>query len=385
VPDGAPQDDAAADVDLCTHYSPPPVGPDDDPSTVIDPPLTFVVDALSATPDGGLAGYDLDDDCTCFPGRPTRHEGQGSCTPPAGTACDLDGGVDNALGQALYGLNVTIRSLVQKTLADNTNYVCGREGFLLQISEYNGKPNDSLVRVSPMLGAGVHQLHADGQDEARALDAGCGDIVDGGPIPIHFDESDLWTIDKASLNPSGLDPLIQAQGYVKDGVLVVDRLESLRIFLGGASIDVTTALITARILPIAGDGGRPRFALDEGVITGRLATGPLLSSLAQIHIPLGPGLSDPDAGDFICATGGATTSAIYDAFKQLVCNGRDVVSNSSADHLRLDGSALIPCDSISIAVNFTAKPASVFDRGVLFRYPPGCAQLDGAPFSDQCL
>lgn len=142
-----PEPDASFPLDAATDAAPDPceAGPDlppatgqDDDPTVELPTQIFLIHKFRFEADGGVAGFNLDHDCTC------SGAGVAPCVPRSKNTdalCDADGGVDNALG-------LSTRSTLFEAKNSDAFVDDGSRSILLALSGYNGLSNDKAVRVS---------------------------------------------------------------------------------------------------------------------------------------------------------------------------------------------------------------------------------------------
>jgi hypothetical protein len=360
--DELPLDKDAGPACMPAHPPGRPVTADDGGVSPTLPPIVAAFNTIdigvSGGPDAGIPpfGYDLDDTCTC-PGPPSCLQPLQPNGSPASKICDDDQGRDHTSiplfqllqllgGPAAMGINQIDQGLT-----------AGQYGLLLVISDYNGKQDDSRVRVDFYVSNGLKR-DADG----------------GIPTP-KLDGTDLWTIDPQSL-PGGQPAFSDDSAYVTGGA-VVAHMSQLpiafgdRSFLGGATMQLFGAVIVgelqAQTIADSGTGGFG-FALSGGTIAGRWPTSQILSTLATI----------PEEGGFLCGSDPAY-KLNYNIVKGVVCQVADIAKVQSEDNT----TPLAPCDAISVGMEFTAVPAQV---GPILGVPPapsGC-QDGGFMWSDQC-
>ncbi len=353
-------DDAGSSTATCaqTHAVPPgrPTVADDGGD---GPDIQPVVAALR-TIDIGVSGdidaavppfgFDLDNDCTC-PG-PT------SCATalePAGTFCDDEGGRDNMDIQLFRGLPGVAST---GTAQINQGLTAGQYGLLFVITHYNGTANDSQVTVDFYVSNGLN----------RSPDGGI-------PTPL-FNGNDYWTIDPNSLT-GGQPVFSDGIAYVSNSVLVANLAQlpvvfGDRSFLGGATMQLSDAVVVGQLQLVSPDGGDLRLGLSSGTIAGRWPTSKILGTLATI-----PG---PQEGGFLCGTDPSFTNKYdYNVFKNVVCGSADITQLSGNDNKM----PLAPCDAISVGMQFTAAPAQLGDVLAVPAAPAGCGDA-GNPWSDNC-
>jgi len=301
----------------CPDFGPPAAPSADDPSNDGGQGFVVAVHTIDFGFDAGTLstiGYDLDDIYTCCDG------GAESCkaAQAGATHCDDVSGRDNSGGQLLASLFIIDPSqfttaTVSQRLQD------GVYSILLQVSDYNGTPNDTQVTAALYGSDGV-------ESDAGAL----------------WNGTDQWTVDESFVvNPNGM-PLVPTDfdtaAYVADGTLVMHL--SFPISLGTTSTDTFTINLTGGVITgqvvSAGNG---TFALTGGNISGRWNVSQLLNSLQTVTIGANP----------ICPTGpGAST---YSFVKQEVCKYADIMTAQSMDN---SGAT---CDALSLGIGFTADPA----------------------------
>jgi hypothetical protein len=268
---------------------------------------------LSTKPPNPVSGYDLDGQCTCFPGPRT-------CVPrvaDAGDHCDEPGGRDISMNRNVFEVVAQSPAFSAETL--NANLTKGRYGMLAEISEYNGGKNDKSVRVQIFLSSGTSG--------------------DAGP---QWDGGDPWDLDPKTLasdaGPTSI--YVDTTAYVSDGVLVASKLAGVKITLGVGSesvdLELAQAVFTARV-----EKRTSGFALADGTIVGRWPTKNVLKAIAPLQAP---GLGQP-----LCAP---ISKGIYDYAKGVICRSADISSNPARDE---DRGA--DCDALSFAMRFLAEPA----------------------------
>ena len=310
--DGGAVEAAADGSDDCTHtrWPPPPSGTTD--TTELTAITAVAALAAFGDLDGGDAaiGYDLDGVCTC--------PAPGSCrnaTTDAATCDEPGSGRDFAFRTTLlrlqpYGLSFDDNGL-------NRGLRSGQYGLVFRLDEYNGKADDGQVSFAIYDAIGVEGFEAGAQPT--------------------YDGNDTWTLDVDSIR-GGLGTLpnyVDHAAYVTGGVLVanLDVVLDVIVYTGASALilplDVRAAHVTARIRSVPGG-----FALDDGLLAGRV----MLSSLFRVSAALGycPG------------------SAVYEAFRPLLCGAADVNHDPAHD---LAGDA--PCDGLSSVLAFRTVPAKI--------------------------
>jgi len=360
--DAFPPDPCAAGPEL-----PPATGLDDDPDTEL-PPQAFVVWRFRFDTDGGVAGFNLDNECRC------AGSGVPPCVPrgdKADVLCDGDGGVDNALA-------IVSRTTLFKDKQADEVVTTGTRALLLVLSGYNGRLNDRSVRVSLGGTPGLYSdKGCDGKPRGRVpmgTDNSGTREADGGPSPTTFtptwDGCDEWYVARGDIDPKTGDFLRGVTGYVTNGQLVVVDGKSAPFFAGEFRFDLLNPKLRARIvLPdggfipdggIVADGG-PMFALREMTVAGAAGLGDLIRSLGTV--------STSTVGGFVC-----NVPPLYQAGIDLICQGADLPTDPS--RLRQGDS----CSTLSMGAVAVGDPVrmEVSDR-FIFVEQGGC----GAALRDE--
>jgi hypothetical protein len=360
-------DGGRADVDLCQHAGPPPRPALDagaGASGNIEVVAAFDSIDIGLETEAGAprppVGFDLDGVCTC-PGPP-------SCRAQAGTdptqACDPpdNSGRDNVSIDLFRALGSVSSAGTQQI---DQGLQTGQYGLLLDIRDYNGTPDDPAVKVSFYVSNGVN----------RGGDGG---------LQLNPNGPSAWTIDPGSLrnNPDNIpscaanpacQPLFEDDSaYVKDSVVVANFTQipvafGDRSFLGGATMQLTGAIIVGQLQPVSiGAGGGFSYKLAGGTIAGRWPTSQLLATLATIP--------DPSAdGSFFCGPNSIT----YNLIKAVACQAADITSSQNNDNKNAS------CDAVSVGMRFTAVPALLGSTLSIPAAPAGCS-ANGVPFQDSC-
>ncbi|MFI5042885.1 MAG: hypothetical protein ACHQNA_13745 [Acidimicrobiales bacterium] len=304
-------------------------------------------------------GWDLDNVVTC-PGPP-------SCVQATGMErCDDEAGRDHT-GLLLFRLlGPTAQTGVA---AVNAAMLGGEYGLVVQVTGYNGQPNDTQVRVALYFSSGV---------------LGTGDAGDAGPI-LNHDGNDRWTIDPRSLvgeptsgdcfgGASACQPNFSDEmAYVSDGVLVAQGLGEVpitfggRANIGGAVMTLSQTVVVGTLVPTPISGNGQGWGIVNGSISGRWGSTKLLSNMATIPDPT------MDSGAFLC---GAASPA-YQFLRNYICSLQDISTDPTSDN---HGA---PCDAISMSFGFTAQPAQLGAIAPIPATPAGCSQ-GGTPFHDSC-
>ncbi|MDB4995514.1 MAG: hypothetical protein JWM74_2946 [Myxococcaceae bacterium] len=313
----APSEDASLDAPLeaeasaperChTEHAPPKLGSAAPGSSDV----TLLTAVVALDPSQGQVGLDLDGVCTCSPD-------PGSCkTTGAKEHCDTDGGVDNTgapLFKKLVALSVGNANTVNNLID------IGQLGFVIRVTGYNGFEDDDEVEISTFVS------HGTPLDDAGVPTA---PSRDGGVLAYTIDPTTTLTPDAASPETS---PFARARGFVRQHRLILTD-SRIVVGLGALSMTLTNAVLMATIKPQNG-----AYALEDGVMTGRLETKDVLFSLGAFAIqsvPVCPG------------------TATYEGLKAVICNAQDVSSDPKKDNTGTD------CDAISVGITFEARPTKV--------------------------
>ena len=185
----------------------------------------------------------------------------------------------------------------------NDDIEAGARTLIVAVRDYNGAADDTDVTVG--------LIASEGLDSAS----------DGGP---RWDGTDMWSHTDKWLS----GPTLPLSGYVKDHVLVT-RPTNLVMSFGGFSLRLRLASIVGTIDPVA-----PGRLLD-GVVIGRGVANELIAASGQL----------PVQGER-CAI---STSPLAIA---TICGARDIGSSAGGD-------ASATCDSISVAMGFSAVGAGI--------------------------
>ncbi|MBS2012736.1 MAG: hypothetical protein JST00_07615 [Deltaproteobacteria bacterium] len=362
---------AEASADPCDHAGPPRRIDANDRG---DKKAYFLaVSSLELrTADGGPDpdGFDLDGTCTCDERPGATEAGASSCVIPSDAPSKLcdpgNRGIDNIFGIAANQLSEAARALgfdvdfgnafTQQYANDET---CGKRAMLLAITGYNGEKDDFLVGAQLLDSYGIRSAQAGGA--LSSIEAGCGNEDNGPPFPAKHDGTDGWSLPRDTLLDRQTNTLKSGvEAWVTDYTLVIDtRRQSLseRIKLGGLDFERSGSLLVAKLIPLDERGQRleldatgkvangtiPRaFAVESGVVAGRAPITPLLKSLGTATIPTPTGNSEP-----LCKLG------LSGFIKSTLCAVRDLRSVPTRDF------AGEPCDAVSFAIRFRARPALV--------------------------
>jgi hypothetical protein len=284
-------------------------------------------------------GFDLDNACTCEGDKP-------SCTNPkalpdapgTGSQCDRPGGVDN---QASALFSDAVISLVLGENALRAAVAAGRFAPILQISDWNGTPDDSEVRVDFF--SGVDRRGSTSSTDAGTNDGGRDDAspdanLEGGTS----DSVQGWTIHREGVVSEGgaFASLTNfGKGYVAQGRLVVTSNSSYPILFRTQFGDKPTDIRTSQILLVA-----PTLVAEIRKTTGGVTlTNGVIAARWSLQAAL----------RLVAAQNNCKPNPVYESFRTQLCSAADIRLATSP----LDPSAA--CDAISFTMAFGASPVDV--------------------------
>ncbi len=316
-------------------------------------------------------GFDLDNNCTC-------------CNDPTTPACQTMGSCintyafaspvcDDGAGRDHVALNL-FRVLPNASEAANAGMRAGQFSILLQISGYNGTPNDTSVTVALYVSNGVEG------------------VQDGGAVTLKHDGTDLWTVDTHWLEAMGRENVPDGtecngtttcqpsyatnNAYVAGGVLVAFPPAQLPLTFGyhanfgGALMTLNDAVISGTMQKATAGG---QWGIANGSISGRWPSAQLLGNLASLPVD---GSAD-GSPSYLCKTD-PTAGNLYLGVKGYVCGQQDIASQQALDNTSA------ACDALSMSFGFGAEPALI---STVYSVPPppgGCTSADGGAFTDNC-
>ena len=389
TPDGAIPVEAGADAIplTCTFGAGPPPQP-----TILDdvdqPPIVFAVRHATLggrNADGGVVGFDVDGVCTCDARDHSAREGGVSCTPPASPlqpgGCDEDGGIDNAIAYAFDFFSL-VPDFATAGRAIDVQINCGRQTMLYTLSGYNGQANDPSVTLVGFEAVGIHEPQDGGIADGSACGVDEAAFEAGATYPAKFDGTDVWS--KSTDTQAGV-----LTGWVRDFQLVLDGrprvgLSSpvLPFLFGPRVVTIGTPIMVARLVPLdengkplaidgAGkiqslDGKARSFRLEDGLVGGRASASDVLVATGAIRVAgAQPGQAD------LCAH-----LDQYCVVKGIVCSAVDTMKLPNLDFRG------VPCDAVTMALQFDAVPASL---SPIARPPePGSDSGCAKNFTDSC-
>jgi hypothetical protein len=253
--------------------------------------------------------------------------------------CDGPNGEDNAAGIAITEIGLLFQSVFSSPVW-NAAILDGDWSVILRVSNNNGQPNDTNVRLDWYIpcpfswGEGASQPKWDG--------------------------TDTWPIRSTCLtekngNVSLENPKFSdSNAYVTDGVLVASfTVGSFQIY--DFSVVLNAAFITGEVVQT-----EQGWTLRHGMLGARWKLSNLLSQVGRFKF----------LGQSVC-----TNHPAYSELKNGICSYADVFSGL--------GTPTTPCDSLSTGMAFETKPALLGDIIVDPVYPSPCApEFD--PASDSC-
>jgi hypothetical protein len=334
----------ATRVPSCEVKRPPPHPDHDDESPTPDiGSIVFAARSSSASSDSGVPpssyGYDLDNYCTCGGTVPDPQ----SCTLPkrAPKNCDQEGGLDNTAAPIVKNAADLAGGF---GLGNFEKYVNeGTATMLIQVTGYNGMPNDTQVVVG-IIGAAYRM--ADG-------------VTPTDRAPPNWDGKDVWSVMEASLQPnSSLPRAVDQEAYVSGGVLVT-RL--------GSSTLSDAGLGDSLLLGIANH-------VTDGYITGRIVKE---ANIWQLHDALIAGRVPVDHIFALLASGSSTACKGQPAYlyaQTQICPNRDIAADPAQDGRGF------PCDAVSFGIGFEATQAQRGVIGITRPIDAGC----GEDYTDSC-
>lgn len=351
-PVGVARPDAAAEAEAgpntCAHASPPPQpASNDDPSPAAQKDYWFATEQLIVPyRNRVLPGVDLDQSCTCQPG--VIDNGPSCKTPMVAnsTHCDSDGGVDDALGDALSGNLVSGFDLNK---AANAQFREGRRGLLVYLSDYNGKANDTEVGVAFVPSGGLYSnLGCDGNPRDAGL---LENQPQGAPGPRYapvWDGCDRWSPYKDRVLGSGFDAgvryVVATKAYVTNFTLVVKNISEVTLELFGGSLSVTNPIAVGQIR--SDSDGPNRLLRIEGFISGRLPFANFLQAVGSVTIKDEQNNDQP-----LCKNTG-----LWDLARPDFCKARDSMVSPASDK---KGEI---CDAVTATIGFVARQSSISDK-----------------------
>ncbi len=343
--------------DPCVHRLPPKRPLVDDDAVTKNQYILVVdgVDPLGGGLSGGALGYDLDGVCTCFPDPTTRNGGRASCVNRGQTACDYEGGVDNAVLEPLTRFTSLVPGGLKQALIQQ-DVACGRRGLVFVVAGYNGKLNDGEVTLGTIISDGLYVPHDGGERDAGCF--GPDDDASAGPFPPAWKGDDLWSTLPSSVYRTGAGPIpvVLLAAYVTDGVLVLDDNHvPLPIVFAGSVVHISSPVLVAPLKGVdergetvaLGAGAAPRFLrVEGGVVAGRISGDEFLTAIGRLKIN-----SSVNSNGYVCEDKGGLYSQVI---KRKLCDGLDVMADPLADFRPGTPPNPIQCDAISIAARFSA-------------------------------
>lgn len=322
--------DAEAGPPACgkTYPDPPSVADQPIDSTFILALRTIDLGENEPTP----PGYDLDHQCTC-----TNGVGP-SCVSPK-MHCDALDGVDNASAQLIALVQLGLGAGNFGSSYFSTKASEGAWSFLIQVSNYNGTPDDPSVDVALFPSTGL-----------------------GGKAPL-WDGTDAWNVTNASvMNGDMTKPVYTSKGaYVTNNMLVA-AIPSVALTISGGQ-ETITITVTGGVLTGTLTGPPGHREITDGILAARWKEHDIFAALSSYR--------DPNQKP-ICTDIGFT----YTTAKQAICDGLDILADAT-------GAKSLPCDSLSLGLGFKAQEALIGGVSPPPTPTPGCPPSTD-PANDHC-
>ena len=287
-----------------------------------------VRDLAMVVGDKDTVGYDLDGVCTCDSRPGSARAGASPCAPrrAGDRLCDAVGGRDNA-GAAILQNRLPQRPGASFDVGYQRAAEDGLSGFLLSLSEYDGRADDPQVRVEAFDSPG---LDPPLPCEGTAPDAGQNAF--GAPRP-SWNGCDAWRVGE-SFKQGGVGRAGTREAWVSGGKLYA-RFPTLRLRVASAYVTFFDVRVEARIVP--GSPGNPE-RLTNGVFAGATRANDLLVAFGELRTGV-------DGGP-LCLTP-AFASLVEDT-----CTNLDLTLRTVDER-----SAVTACDAASIVLSFGATIA----------------------------
>jgi hypothetical protein len=332
-------------IDPCRHSLPPKKGKDDDPDT--KKTYWFATKAVAAPLPPGQ-GYDLDNACTC---QPDLHDGGPACTN-AKTVCDVEGGIDDAVGVLFGSIASTLPFDPLKPV--NSNLQSGARTLLLYLTDYNGRPNDADVTVGFVNSGGMYTDVGCDDVTPRGLEVTFGDDGTGTHTPIGRnryrpaqDGCDHWSPQEALVVQGSRIPVVRVPAYVVNSQLVImPGIVSTSVF--GAGVSINDSLFVATIVQ---EDGHLRL---DGVLAGRLPFDDLIQTLGGNETGSFGSSGAHDAGDYTAA---CEVPLIWNQAIPRLCAARDTMASEAEDFSAKPRA----CNATSLNFGFTMVEAKLAD------------------------
>ena len=279
-------------------------------------------------------GFDLDNTCTTSGTCPSDPSKPSVSCKPTGSAVAFDGNYcrDNTFGR-LEILASSISEIGGKYGLNDDAFNCalcvGAYNFIIKISNYNGTPNDDVVRLDAYPSPGLDPI----------LPWNCA-TADWKNHPCFTADLPLSVQDTSVQQPRGGPDLPDAvlfsdTAYVRDGYLVmILPPDSLLVFPGKKALATAFPVKFARGI-LTGHLGRARdgtWMLEDGTMAGTTTEVETLKSFREIGFCEG----DPN----------------FKLMKTFLHDNLDILASGEA-------SPAATCDSISIGLGFETKRAQL--------------------------
>lgn len=357
--------------DPCAHVRIPGPPENDDDITGALPPFVIAIRKFEVPGAGEPVGFDLDGVCT-GDNRPGAAFDGGATCKAALKLDDLDGGIDNQLGNVIGGFDLAGGA--------GARIDDGHQTGLLRITRYNGKRNDKSVEIELFTSEGVRE-----PSPCPGVDAG---MTGDGTYRPGWCGDDKWSVSASTVEGSGDRFLAKARGtgYVTDWTLVVQVDGESRLPFAGYDLRVGSPVLVGKLVAIdktnePRDAEAPtadpdilrRWRLDTATFSGRV---PARDMLAVIGIIQSPVQLPKEAGakTYVCEV-----PALFNLAIGNVCNARDIASS-----FRLDRDPNAACDAVSLALRAQYLPVltgTVTPTGIEENqcYPDGGGGTIGVP------
>lgn len=371
-PDAAAPDAATPGIpDPCVHVGIPRPPESDDDITGALPPFVIGIRKFEVPGPGEPVGFDLDGVCTGDNRSGAAFDGGPSCKA-ALPLDDLDGGIDNQLGNVIGGFDLAGGAGIR---IDN-----GFQTGLLRITSYNGKRNDKSVEVELFTSEGVR--------EPSPCDAGADAMTADGLYRPGWCGDDKWSVSASTVEGSGDRFAAKARGtgYVTDWTLVVQVEGETRLPFAGYDLRVGSPVLVGKLValdktneprdaevPTSDPEVQRRWRLDTSTFAGRVPARDLLAVIGIIQSPIQLP-KEAGAKTYVCEV-----PALFNLAIGNVCNARDIASS-----YRLDRDPNAKCDAVSLALRAQYVPVltgPVTPTGIQENqcYPDGGGGTIGVP------
>lgn len=324
-----PPADGGEDVaQVCAHATPPlPPAIADDTSNDVTFVTAIRTVRFKSTAGGDPLGFDLDRYCTCQ-GEPA------SCIAPAGQdedlECDMAQGRDNAAPRWIRLVELILLfdpEGDQLTELYSNAAELGRWSVLMRVSGYNGKPDDSNVRVDWFPSPGM-------------------------PSPPQWNGTDTWPISVDAVIPDAGPRYFDTSAYVTNNNLVFALPEGIvRMSSGLTNLNIHVTNVTA--MATIEKSAMGQYDLRSGNLAGHIPMEDLFKMVTEFR---------DHNGQAFCTN----SNPYYLTFRDALCRMPDIQGGSSNPNK--------PCTAVSFAMGFEAYPiADVAGPEAPSMMPTNCA------------